>query len=144
MAGKPYDIDPLTLATRGKETFGGKLRHDLSAHSKVDPATGELFFFSYGDTPPYMRYGVASPAGELKHDIGIDIPGPRSPHDLGLTTNYAILHDLPLFHDVELLKKTKHRILSFHRDIPARFGIIPRYGQARSSGLRRSPATSCT
>jgi carotenoid cleavage dioxygenase-like enzyme len=130
MAGKPYEIDPVTLETRGKETFGGKLSYDLSAHSKVDPATGELFFFSYADTPPYMRYGVASPTGELLHDVAIDIPGPRSPHDLGLTTNYAILHDLPLFHDVELLKKTKHRILSFHRDMPARFGIIPRYGRA--------------
>ena len=36
--------------------------------------------------------------------MDIDPPGPRSPHDMGLTENYAILHDLPLFHDVEFLK----------------------------------------
>lgn len=128
MAGNPYDIDPLTLDTRGKETFGGKLRHTLSAHSKTDPRTGELFFFTYSDTPPYMRYGVGAPDGTLKADIPIDLPGPRSPHDLGLTERYAILHDLPFFHDVKVLKETKKRVVRFHRDVPARFGILPRDG----------------
>ncbi len=130
MAGNPYEIDPLTLETKGKETFGGKLRHTLSAHSKTDPRTGELFFFTYGDKPPYMRYGVGTPDGKLKLDIPIDIPGPRSPHDLGLTENYAILHDLPFFHDVDVLAKTNKRMVRFHPEIPARFGIIPRYGSA--------------
>jgi carotenoid cleavage dioxygenase len=128
MAGIPYDIDPLTLETKGKETLGGLLRHSLSAHSKTDPLTGELYFFTYGDEAPYMRYGVADPAGRLIHDVPIEIPGPRSPHDLGLTEHYAILHDLPFFHDVEVLRKHGKRALSFHRDMPARFGVIPRFG----------------
>lgn len=130
MAGNPYDIDPLTLATRGKETFGGRLRHTLSAHSKTDPRTGELFFFTYGDEPPYMRYGVGSPDGELVLDLPIDLPGPRSPHDIGITQNYAILHDLPFFHDVDLLHRHNKRVVRFHPEVPARFGIIPRRGQA--------------
>ncbi len=129
MTGKPYDIDPLTLETRGKEQFGGKLRYDLSAHSKIDPRTGELFFFTYGDQPPYMRYGVANPKGELIHDVPVPLPGPRSPHDMGLTPNYVILHDLPFFHDVNLLAQHKRRVVRFHRDVPARFGVLPRYGQ---------------
>ncbi len=130
MAGNPYAIDPLTLETTGKETFGGKLRHTLSAHSKTDPRTGELFFFTYGDKPPYMRYGVGTPDGTLKLDIAIDLPGPRSPHDLGLTENYVVLHDLPFFHDAETLKTAKKRIVRFHPDVPARFGVLPRYGTA--------------
>jgi carotenoid cleavage dioxygenase-like enzyme len=130
MAGKPYAIDPLTLETRGKETFGGALRHTLSAHSKVDPANGCLYFFTYSDHAPYMRYGVGSPTGQLIHDVPIDIPGPRSPHDLGLTRNYAILHDLPFFHDVDLLQKHGKRVVRFHPDVPARFGVIPRMGQS--------------
>lgn len=130
MAGQPYAIDPLTLETIGREQFSGGLRHSLSAHSKTDPRTGELFWFTYSNTPPYMRYGVASATGELVHDIAIDLPGPRSPHDLGLTEHYAILHDLPLFQDAELLRTRNRRVIRFHRDVPARFGVIPRHGQA--------------
>jgi carotenoid cleavage dioxygenase-like enzyme len=141
MAGTPYDVDPLTLETRGKETFDGRLRHTLSAHSKTDPRTGELFFFTYADEPPYMRYGVGTADGRLKLDIPIDLPGPRSPHDLGLTENYAILHDLPFFHDVEVLQRTRKRMVRFHRDIPARFGILPRYGTA--SQIRWFEAEPC-
>jgi carotenoid cleavage dioxygenase len=141
MAGKPYAIDPLTLETRGKHDFGGQLRHTLSAHSKVDPRTGELFFFTYADEPPYMRYGVIGPDGALLHDVPIDLPGPRSPHDMGLTENYAILHDLPLFHDVALLREHKKRVLRFHRDMPARFGVIPRRGDPDQ--IRWFEADSC-
>lgn len=130
MAGTPYHIDPESLATVGKETLGGLLKHALSAHSKVDPRTGELYFFNYGDDAPFMHYGVASADGRLLHDVAIDIPGPRSPHDLGLSENYAILHDLPFFHDVDVLRTHGKRVLSFHRDMPARFGVIPRFGRA--------------
>lgn len=130
MAGKPYSIDPLTLDTLGAEDFDGKLTHNLSAHSKVDLRTGELIHFNYQDEAPYMSYGVCNASGELIHDVPIDIPGPRSPHDIGMTSNYSILHDLPYFHDVELLKTKKKRVLHFHDDMPARFGVIPRFGNS--------------
>ncbi len=130
LAGVPYEIDPVTLETRGAEDFGGKLRHTLSAHSKTDPRTGELIMFNYGNKAPYMTYGVGSPTGELLHEVPIDIPGPRSPHDIGMTENYSILHDLPFFQDVDLLDKVNKRQVTFHPDIPARFGVIPRYGQS--------------
>lgn len=141
MAGDPYEIDPMSLDTRGKETFDGQLAHTLSAHSKVDPWTGELFFFTYGDKPPYMRYGVGDPSGNVVHDVAIEIPGPRSPHDLGLTENYAIVHDLPFFHDVEILRQHGKRVVRFHPDIPARFGVIPRRGQ--SSDVKWFEAEPC-
>ena len=48
---------------------------------------------------------------------------------MGFTTNYAVLHDLPFFHDIEVLRKHKYRVLKFHRDIPTRFGVLPRRGQ---------------
>ena len=102
LAGVPYRIDPTSLKTEGPENFDGKLDHALSAHSKVDVRTGELMFFNYQNKEPYMSYGVANAQGELLFDIPIDVPGPRSPHDLGITPNYSILHDLPFFHDTEI------------------------------------------
>ena len=128
-AGNPCRLDGLTLENKGPYTLEGRSQRRLSAHSKVDWSTGELPFFDYGDEPPYLTYGVADAAGRLLHEVAIDLPGPRLPHDIGFTTNYAVLHDLPFFHDMEVLRRHKLRVLTFHKDIPTRFGIIPRRGQ---------------
>ncbi len=128
-AGHPYRLDSQTLETKGYYDLQGRQQRRMSAHSKVDWSTGELLFFDYGDEPPFMTYGVADPQGRLLHEVAIDLPGPRLPHDIGFTTHYAILHDLPFFHDMDVLRQHKFRVLTFHRDIPTRFGIIPRRGQ---------------
>ncbi len=128
-AGDPYRLDALNLSTQGYFDLNGRQQRRMSAHSKVDPATGELLFFDYGDEPPFMTYGVANSAGEVQHEVAIDLPGPRLPHDIGVTRNYTILHDLPFFHDINVLRRHNYRVLTFHRDIPTRFGIIPRYGK---------------
>lgn len=128
LSGVPYGIDPHDLTTLGPQTFGSQ-RH-LSAHSKVDPRTGELLFFSYQDEEPYLSYGVLDAAGAVRLDTAIDLPGPRSPHDLGVTARYSILHDLPYFHDVDVLRTHGKRVLTFHAHVPARFGVIPRHGPA--------------
>jgi carotenoid cleavage dioxygenase-like enzyme len=127
-AGNPCRLDPLTLADKGPFALEGRAQRRMSAHSKVDWNSGELLFFDYGDELPYMTYGVADAGGRLRHEVAIELPGPRLPHDLGFTTNYTILHDLPFFHDPEVLQRHHLRVLTFHRDIPTRFGIIPRHG----------------
>ena len=127
LAGQPYALDPVTLEELGPETFGGKLEMDVSAHAKVDWKTGEAFFFDQSFTPPYLAYGVAGPDGELKHAVPIEVPGPRQPHDMSITENYAILMDLSLFADPQALAAGRYKV-GFHADIPSRFGIIPRLG----------------
>ncbi len=132
MCGAPYRIDPHTLDTLGIEDFGGRLTTTVSAHPKVDQRTGELVYFTLSDDAPYMRYGVVSRDGMLEHEIPIDLPGPRSPHDLTITQNYSIVHDFPFFHDVDVLRKSGHRVARFHRDLPSRFGVLPRNGGSES------------
>jgi carotenoid cleavage dioxygenase-like enzyme len=127
-AGHPHRVDPLDLEPRGYFDLAGRDHRRMSAHAKVDPHTGELLFFDYGDEPPYMTYGVANARGELLHEVAIDLPGPRLPHDIGVSRNYTILHDLPFFHDRDVLRRHGFRVLTFHRDMPIRFGVIPRYG----------------
>ena len=58
--GDLYLLDPLTLDDLGKCTWGGSFPNDLGvcAHTKVDDHTGELLFFNYGTTAPYLHYGV--------------------------------------------------------------------------------------
>lgn len=127
MSGKPYRVNPRTLETIGVEDFGGMLKNKISAHSKVDENTGEFLFFDYGNVHPYMIYGVASADGKLTHCVPIELPGPRLPHDMAITQNYSILMDLPLFNDPVAMQKGRYKV-NFFRELPSRFGIIPRYG----------------
>ncbi len=127
LCGVPYRIDPLTLETIGPDTFGGKLNTKVSAHLKVDERSGELMFFDYGIKQPYLTYGVVGADGVLKHHVPIDLPGPRLPHDMAITEHYSILMDLPVFQDMDAARAGRWKT-DWHADVPARFGILPRYG----------------
>ncbi|HEV2537276.1 MAG TPA: carotenoid oxygenase family protein, partial [Streptosporangiaceae bacterium] len=128
--GDLYRLDPLTLDDLGKCSWGGDFPRDLgvSAHTKVDDHTGELLFFNYGTKPPYLHYGVVDAGNRLVHYVPIDLPGPRLPHDMAFTEHYAILNDMPLFWEPELLAKNLYAS-RFHPELPARLGVIPRRGR---------------
>ncbi|MFN3592562.1 MAG: carotenoid oxygenase family protein [Thermaurantiacus sp.] len=126
VSGMPVAVDPETLDTIGTEDFGGALPRHVSAHSKVDPATGELVYFDYALFEPWMAIGTVSSQGRLTHHARIDLPGLRLPHDMGLTENYQILHDLPVVYSEAGLRQRLWRIT--FRDQPARFGVVPRTG----------------
>jgi carotenoid cleavage dioxygenase len=131
LCGEPYRLDPLTLESRGVDDFGGRRDTVVSAHPKVDERTGELVWFSLAEfEPPYMTYGVLDKDGELVHQVPVDLPGPRAPHDITITEHFSILHDFPLFQDMDVLRKHGFRVARFHRDLPSRFGVIPRRGGA--------------
>ncbi|MEP6859099.1 MAG: carotenoid oxygenase family protein, partial [Deltaproteobacteria bacterium] len=87
---------------------------------------GELMFFNYGTTAPFMHYGVLDASGRLVHYQPIPLPGPRLPHDMAFTERFAILDDFPLAWDVDLLAKGVYRP-KLH-DLPTRFGVVPRHG----------------
>ncbi len=140
LAGDLYTVDPLTLETLGQETFGGTLHCRVSAHAKVDEKTGEFLFFDYGKTAPFMSYGVAGPDRRVAHWTPIELPGPRLPHDMAVTEHYSVLHDLPLFYDLEAFHAGRHK-LRFYPDIPARFGVLPRHGDG--AAIRWFEAEPC-
>ncbi|MFI7131138.1 carotenoid oxygenase family protein [Nonomuraea sp. NPDC050153] len=129
LCGSPYGLDPLSLETLGADTFLDTLNGDMMAHPKVDERTGELFWFDYGPRPPYLRYGVVGPGGGVEHRVELDLPGARLPHDMAITRNHAILMDLPLYQDLDAARQGRYK-LTFDRGLPARFGVIPRRGQA--------------
>lgn len=129
--GDLYRIDPYSADTLGKESWNGgfPVEWGVSAHPKVDNRTGELLFFNYSKQEPYMHYGVVDDRNELAHYVDIPLPGPRLPHDMAFTENYAILNDFPLFWDPQLLEHDVH-LPRFYPDIPSRFAVIPRRGNA--------------
>lgn len=64
--GRPYRVDPHTLATLGRYDFDGRLKSaTVTAHVRIDPQTGELFFFGYeadGLASTTVSYCIAAPA----------------------------------------------------------------------------------
>ncbi|WP_066899373.1 carotenoid oxygenase family protein [Mycolicibacterium houstonense] len=129
--GDLYRFDPYSGADLGKEDWGGAFpaAWGVSAHPKADDTTGELLFFNYGKQAPYMHYGVVDADNQLVHYVDVELPGPRLPHDMAFTENYVILNDFPLFWDAKFLESNIH-LPKLHRDMPSRFGVLPRRGEA--------------
>ncbi|MCY1646799.1 carotenoid oxygenase family protein [Caulobacter sp. SL161] len=123
--GEAYRLDPLTLENLGVASWAPL--EGVSAHPKVDEATGELMFFNYSKAWPYMHYGVVGADGKRKLYQGVPLPGPRLPHDMAFSSKYAILNDLPVFWDQDLMARDIHAV-RLHKGIPSRFALVPREG----------------
>lgn len=128
LCGEAYTLDPETLEQGG-------IAHwvpidGISAHPKVDEASGELLFFNYSTHAPYMHYGVVDRKGRLVHYVPVPLPGPRLPHDMAFSKNYVILNDFPMFWDPALLAKGL-RVSRFDPTMKSRFGLLPRRGETR-------------
>ncbi|MCB9598552.1 MAG: carotenoid oxygenase family protein [Sandaracinaceae bacterium] len=122
IGGVAHRVDPRSLETLGARATPAR----MSAHAKADPVTGELLYFDYGPRPT-MTYGVTDASGAPLHQTSVALPGPRLPHDMAFTERYAILMDLPVWPRPEAAIERKWMV-DFHRDTPARFGILPRRG----------------
>lgn len=125
---EPHAISVPGLETLGTYTYCGKLLSAFTAHPKVDDKTGEMMFFGYNPiAPPYVQYSLVSKEGELLFTRPIDVPRGVMMHDFAITEHYTIFMDLPLTFSVERAIKGGP-VLAFERDLPARYGIMPRHG----------------
>ena len=140
--GDVYQMDPVTLAERGKAPWVSEFPSPVgvSAHTKLDEATGELLIFGYSTEAPYMHYGVVDPQGRLVHSIDVPLPGPRLPHDMAFSENYVILNDFPLFWDPAYLAQGVH-LPRWHPEMPSRFAVVPRRGRTEDIRWFEASAT---
>ncbi|MET1114580.1 MAG: carotenoid oxygenase family protein [Comamonas sp.] len=125
--GEPYRFDARTLQPLGVSAWSKDILQDngISAHPKVCPRTGDLLFFNYSKQAPYMHYGEVDSHDRLVHYVPVPLPGPRLPHDMAFTENFAILNDFALHWDEALLAQNKHKLV-YDETRPARFAVVPR------------------
>jgi len=125
--GEPYYLDARTLEMKGVAPWGAKVMdgNGISAHPKVCPRSGDLLFFNYSKQAPFMHYGEVDKDHRLVHYVPVPLPGPRLPHDMMFTENFAILNDFPLHWDEALLHQGRHKLV-YHADRPSRFALVPR------------------
>jgi carotenoid cleavage dioxygenase len=121
--GLPWEVSERDLSTLGVFDFSGALRTSMTAHPKVDPATGRLHFFGYGFAEPYLTYHVADADGVLVQSEGIEVGRPSMIHDFAITDTDAVFWELPVTFDVAALDTGIP--FRWHPEHGARIGVMP-------------------
>ncbi len=140
--GRAYRVDPITLETIGSYDFGGKLKSEtMTAHARVDPETGEMFFFGYeadGLASTKVAYCIADKNGELVSEQWFDAPYCGLMHDFVITKNYAVFPVFPTTADLGRLKDGGvHWVHEPDRE--SWIGIMPRDGDVKDMHWIKGP-----
>ena len=102
--GLPYELDPLTLETRGPFNFRGAL-NDVSpfaAHPRFDPSTGEAFNFgvAFSAAEPCLNFYRFDAEARLVFRNRLPLECACSVHDFGLSPTYAVFYLSPYVLDM--------------------------------------------
>jgi carotenoid cleavage dioxygenase len=100
---KPFELTPMTLASKGYTETGRQLSGAMTAHPKIDPLTGELHGFGYMTGyagSPTMTYHVLDKAGALIRSDEFEAPSPAMVHDFVITQDYVLFPIFPLTFDL--------------------------------------------
>mmetsp|Transcript_6470 Transcript_6470/g.7026 ORF Transcript_6470/g.7026 Transcript_6470/m.7026 type:complete len:480 (+) Transcript_6470:73-1512(+) len=124
---QPHWVTAQTLDTIKKYDYDGELKHNFTAHPKVDRKTGEMIFFGYSlAKKPYVQYRTVSSDGKLSEKpLDLDIQIPVMMHDMAITENYSIIMDLPLE-----FRPSDKKFFVFNEERKSRFAILPRHAKS--------------
>ena len=140
--GLPYEVDPDTLATRGRWDWGGKVRSDtFTAHPKIDPATGEMIGFGYearGLASRDMSLQVIGADGALVREEFFEAPYVSFQHDFAVTNDHIVFVLMPTTTSIERMKAGKTHWV-FETGLPIEVGIMPRDGSVRDIRWFKAP-----
>jgi carotenoid cleavage dioxygenase len=126
----PFEIDPLTLDSIGSWTFRGKMKNRMTAHPKIDPATGEMVFFSYMASDFFsadVMVHKANAAGHVTESVVIPTPYPAMVHDFNITENYIVIPIMPITGSMERAMEGKPP-LACEPDKGVHVAVLPRHG----------------
>jgi len=127
-SGFPHALSP-DLDRARIHDFASTLSSPMTAHPKVDPATGELVFFGYDPFgPPFLRYHVVDAAGQLTRTEDIDIPRATMIHDFGVTATRVVFLDQPVVFDMDLAIQGRQLPFRWIPEAGSRVGVMPRDG----------------
>lgn len=140
--GRAYEIDPHTLQTIGRWDYYGALKSQtMTAHPRVDPATGEMFFFGYeagGLCTTDVAYCIADKEGNLVSEQWFQQPYCSTIHDFAITEHYAVFPIFPTTADIERLKAGGAH-WAHQQELESWVGIMPRYGKVEEMRWFKGP-----
>lgn len=122
--GLPWDLDPVSLETRGPYTFDGALNvlAPFSAHPKRDRASGELWNFgvSFARNQPTLNLYRFDAGGQGFKRMRAPLDLPISLHDFALAPRHAVFHLGPYLVDMDRLARPGGTLMQALRWEPER------------------------
>ncbi len=134
--GLPYELRSRDLSTVGAYDYAGRLEGNMTAHPKIDPATGAMHFFGYNFTEPYLEYHVADRDGVLVSSQPVSVKASTMIHDFAITESDVVFWEMPVLFDFDLAVKMvtePHSTVMPYVWKPAygsRIGVMPLGGPA--------------
>lgn len=108
-SGRPYELDPETLDTRGESDFGGQLTSKtFTAHPKMDPLTGECIAFAYnceGVASNDIELYTIAPDGEFLRTERFAAPYSSMVHDFLVSRNFIAFVICPMVCEWDRVKQ---------------------------------------
>ena len=108
-SGRPYELDPDTLETRGERDFNGQLKSKtFTAHPKFDPVTGEVIAFAYntdGVASKAIDIYTLSPAGSVTRSETFEAPYCSMVHDFLVSRDHIAFVICPMVCDWERVQR---------------------------------------
>jgi carotenoid cleavage dioxygenase len=129
--GVPYRLDPGDLSTVGPVSVDGGANSNMTAHPKIDPATGLMHSFGYGFSQPYLEYRIHDASGAVISNQPVPVPRSVMMHDFAITEHDVIFMDLPVLFDLHgamrMIQDPTSGALPYRWDptAGARIGIMP-------------------
>lgn len=125
--GWPFEIDPSDLSTVGPVDFGGALGLNLTAHPKVDPATGLMHAFGYGLlAAPFLTYYVISADGQqILHSTPVEVGASSMIHDFAITSSDVVFWEGPVLFDINMAISGELIPYRWDESYGARLGVMP-------------------
>lgn len=129
--GAPFELD-YELNSLGENRFNGTLDGPFTAHPKYDPATGELHSMNYHwpDLVDHVNYTVVGGDGRVTKNLAVPVNDMPMMHDMSLTNKYAIVYDLSVTVNFDVVAAGYPFPFKWDADRPCRVGLLPRDGVA--------------
>ena len=134
--GLPYEVRAPDLSTVGPYTFAGRLSRNMTAHPKIDPATGSMHFFGYDFNEPFLVYHVADRDGTLTSSQPVSVKASTMIHDFAITERDVVFWEMPVLFDFDLAIKMVSEPHSsvmpyvWKPEYGSRIGVMPLGGPA--------------
>ncbi len=108
-SGRPYELDPNDLTTRGEVDFGGQLKsRTFTAHPKIDPVTGECVAFAYnceGVASDEIEVYTIDRAGQFTRTERFKAPYCSMVHDFLVSRNFIAFVICPMVCEWDRVKR---------------------------------------
>jgi carotenoid cleavage dioxygenase len=125
-AGLPYELTR-DLDTLGPYDFAGGVRGAVTAHPKLDPATGEMLLFRYGPRAPHLLFTAVDAAGAVARQVPIEAPVPVMVHDFAATPAHVVFVLCPVVIDGEAARRGGP-VLAWRPELGTRIAVLRRDG----------------